>query len=218
MCAPKNDLAKLAIIGAAAYASGGTSLFATSSASTAATASATNTTILSTLANAAKVALPVIGAAGQVYSGYMNAQMLRNRANFTDYQVGVEEESFALRKVKRQRALAQQLGKQRALYGLSGVTIEGSPGDILAQTRANYAEDEFIDAYNTSQSILSKKFSSTALRSEAKTAIIGGYTNAATTLGTRGDIFTTVRNKPNVGPNSEITKTGAIRTATEGSN
>ena len=34
MCAPKNDLAKLAIIGAAAYASGGTSLFATSTATT----------------------------------------------------------------------------------------------------------------------------------------------------------------------------------------
>ena len=33
---------------------------------------------------------------------------ISNRANFTDYQVGVEEESFALRKVKRQRALAQQ--------------------------------------------------------------------------------------------------------------
>ena len=128
MCAPKNDLAKLAIIGAAAYASGGTSLFATSTATTGTVA--TNTTILQTLANAARVALPVIGAAGQVYQGYMNAQMLRNKAQFTDYQISSEKESYALRRVKRNRALAQALGKQRALYGMSGVTIEGTPGDI----------------------------------------------------------------------------------------
>ena len=196
MCAPKNDLAKLAIIGAAAYASGGTSLFATSTATTGTVA--TNTTILQTLANAARVALPVMGAAGQVYQGYMNAQMLRNKAQFTDYQISTEKESYALRRVKRNRALAQALGKQRALYGMSGVTIEGTPGDILALTRANFAEDDFIDSYNTSQSILSKKFSASALRGEAKTSIIGGYTSAAVTLvGTRGidDLLTTTTNK-----------------------
>jgi hypothetical protein len=197
MCAPKNDLAKIALVGAAAYATGGTSLFtsagtAIQSGIQAAQASST----LQTLASVAKVAAPIIGAGGSIYSGYLNAQVQRQKANFVDYQVETEKESYQLRKVRRARELRAAIGKQRALFGVAGVTLENTPGDLLAQTAANYAEDEFIDTFNTSQNILSKQMSAKALRSEAKVSVIGGYTKAATTLGNRGfmDIITTDTN------------------------
>ena len=185
MCAPKKQLIQLALIGATAYATGGTSLFATSA------ASATSASTLSTLANIARVAIPVIGAAGQVYTGYLQANMLKSQAIFTDYQATQESESYSLRKRRRARELARAIGQQRALYGVAGITLADTPGDIMSYTAANYAEDQYIDTFNTSQSILSKKFSSSQLRTEAKMAKISGWTGAAVTLGTRYDLFQT---------------------------
>ena len=187
MCAPKNDLAKIALIGAVAYATGGTSLF--SSAGTAIQSgiqAARASSTLQTLASIAKVALPVIGATGQIYSGYITAQLKNQQANFTNYEIDQKKEAFALRKVKRLRAMAQAIGKQRALYGVAGVTLQDTPSDIIGQTASTFAEDQFIDTFNTSQGILSKQFQGEMLRTEAKNSIIGGYTNAAVTLGTRG--------------------------------
>lgn len=217
MCAPKNQIAQLALVAATAYATGGSSVFASGGATAATTATTTSST-LSTLANAARIALPVLGAAGQVYSGYMQARLANQKANFLDYQAGTEREASALRKVRRNRELLRAIGKQNALYGVAGVTLEDTPGDIIALTASNYQEDQFYDDYNTAQSILSKTTSAENYRSEAKNLIIGGYTQAATTLGTRGiDNLLSIR-KVNVGRNSDITKEADIRTATEGSN
>ena len=138
------------------------------------------------MASVAKFALPVIGAGGQIYSGYVQAQLKNQQADFKGFEVTQQKEAFALRKVKRLRAMAQAIGKQRALYGVAGVTLTGTPSDVLGQTAATFAEDEFVDAFNTSQGILSKQLQGDMLRTEAKNSIIGGYTNAAVTLGTRG--------------------------------
>ena len=205
MCAPRNQLAQLALTAAVGYATGGSSLFASSAATSSGflasgaaggASLATQASTLSTLANAARIALPVIGAAGQVYSGYLQSQQALAKASFVDYQASQEIEASALRRVKRNRELARAVGKQRALYGISGVTLEDTPGDVISLTASNFAEDQYIDDFNTSQSILSKRTSADNLRRESKNLIIGGYTNAAGTLGTRGidDILTTTTN------------------------
>ena len=220
MCAPRNQLAQLALVAATAYVSGGSSLFASAGASTAATAATTATStssVLSTLANAAKIALPVLGAAGQIYSGYMQANLANQRATFLDYQAGTEREASALRKARRDRELLKAIGKQRALYGVSGVTLEDTPGDIIGLTASNFAEDQFTDDFNTAQSIISKTTSAENYRTEAKNLVIGGYTSAATTLGTRG-IDNLLTTNTVYGRDSDMTKQAGIRTATEGSN
>lgn len=187
MCAPKNDLAKIALIGAAAYATGGTSLFSSASTSIQAGIQAARaSSTLQTLVNVAKIAAPIIGAGGQIYGGYLQSQMLKNKANFVDYQVSGEKEAYSLRKVKRARALAMAIGKQRAMFGITGVSLEDTPSDLIGQTSATFAEDQFIDTFNTSQNILSKQFSAKSLRDEAKYSVFSGYTKAAVTLGTRG--------------------------------
>jgi hypothetical protein len=199
MCAPRNNLVKLAILGAAAYATGGVaagSIFSTSGGSLATAQTVNTASTLSRLATAAKYALPVIGSAGSIYGGYVQANLLRQQANMVDYSIGQDREAFALRKAKRQRELVLAIGKQRARYGLTGVTLEGSPGDVLSLTAANFAEDQYIDAFNTSGSILSKEQKKDTLNKEADYSIVGGYTKAAQYLGTRGfsDLLTTQTN------------------------
>ena len=223
MCVPRNNLARTALLGAAIYATGGaaaSSLLSTSGGSmAAATSTASTTSTLSTLANAARYVLPAISAGGQIFQGYMNANIMRQKANFVNYEIASEKSAFALRKAKKQREMIQAIGKQRALYGVTGTTLEGSPADVLGLTASNFAENIYIDSFNTSQKILGKEQQKNILESEAQASIIGGYTSAATTLGTRGfmDIITSTPSKPNIGPNSEISKISRIRTQTEGS-
>lgn len=219
MCAPTRDLAKIAAIAAVAYATGGTSLFASAPAATTAatTGTALTTTQLastslafvppvgaatttaaagfnwagmfSTLGNVAKIATPIIGAAGSIYSSQLTANALEAKANAVNFQIGVSQEAYQLRKIRRQREAAQAIGKQRALFGLTGVGIEGTPTDVLEQTSARYAEDQYYDLFNTSQNMYSKQLSAQGLRQEAEAARTGGYIKAATTLAMRGDSF-----------------------------
>ena len=209
MCAPTKDLVKIAAIAAVAYASGGSSLFASTAAagtSTATTASLASTSLaipttvagqtaatgfnlsgmFSTLSSFAKIATPVIGAAGTIYQGVMNAEMLKQKAGFVDYSITQDMEASALREIRRRRSEAEAIGKQRARYSVTGVSLEGTPTDILEETSAKFAEDQFLDDYMTSQKMYSKQISAEQLRQEAKSAQLGGVINAAVILGGRG--------------------------------
>ena len=202
MCAPKNQIAQLALVAAAAYATGGASAVAGNTAREAAiianTGAATSSgSVLATLGSFARASAPYIGAASSIYSGYLNSQMLQQKANFVDFKVGTEREAFALRKAKRTRDMLRKIGSQRALYGVSGVTIEGTPGDIIELTASNFREDQYIDAFNTSQKILGSQFSADQLRTESKVALLGGFVKAGTDIGVRGiDSLLTTETKP----------------------
>ena len=233
MCAPTKDLVKIAAIAAVAYASGGSSLFAstaaagTTTASTAAlsttslaipttvygqTAAATSS-LFSTIGTFAKFATPIIGAAGQIYSGAINANILNQKANLVDYSVLMDMETAALRKIKRQRQAAEAIGKQRARYGLTGVTLEGTPTDILEETSATFAEDQFNDDFNTSGKLYTKQLTASGLRQEAQAAQLSGYVGAVTTVANRGLLFPS---SPKA-PKSPYTTVDTGLTSTEGS-
>ena len=203
MCAPTKDLAKIAIIAGAAYATGGLSLGGTTAAtaSTAATTAGTASSafnwsgMFSTLSNAVRIAAPVIGVAGSVYGGVLQANILKSKANFVDYSITMDTEAAALRRVQRERQRRAALATQYAKFGLTGVTVEGTPTDVLAQTSAKFAEDQFIDTFNTAQGIYSKQISASQLRQEAQAAQLGGIVNAANTLAMRGF---TPKEKPSI--------------------
>lgn len=191
MCAPRNQLVKLAVVAAAAYATGGASAVAGNTAREAAIIANTGGAVssasaLTQFATLAKASAPYIGAASSIYSGYLNSQMLAQKANFVDFKIGTEREAFALRKAKRTRDMLRKIGAQRALYGVSGVTIEGTPGDIIEVTASNFREDQYIDAFNTSQKIMGNQLSADNLRTESQIAMLGGFVKAGTDIGVRG--------------------------------
>jgi hypothetical protein len=236
MCAPTRDLAKIAAIAAVAYASGGSSLFAsstTAAATSTATAANLATTSLaipttvagqtaaglnlsgmfSTIGTFAKYATPIIGAAGQIYSGVINANLLKSKANFVDYSITMDMEASALRKIRRQRLAAEAIGKQRAKFGLTGVTLEGTPTDVLEETSATFAEDQFVDDFNTSGKLYSKQITALGLRQESQAAMLSGIVGATTTIANRGLLFPSPAPKTK----SPYTAVDTGLTATEGS-
>jgi hypothetical protein len=203
MCAPRKLLPVLAI-GALAVATGGLSVGATTAAATTtstvapfaagqAGALAAQGSTLSSLSSALKVGLkyankaaPLIGAGGSVYSGQLQKSILEQQAQAFKFQAAQEEETYKLRRSKRKRALALALGRQRALYGISGVSLENTPVDVLASTASAFAEDDFYDRYETATRMASAGISANNLRLSGQQAEFGGLLNAQLTLARRG--------------------------------
>ena len=198
MCAPRKLLVPLVIGGALAVATGGLSVGATAASTTAPLAAASTTSQFSTLrslSTALKVGLkyantaaPLIGASGLIYSGQVQKGILEQQAAFSNFQASQESETYALRKDQRRRELARALGKQRALYGISGVSLENTPTDILASTARSFSEDNFYDRYGTSGRMTSAKLSAKNLSLSGEQAQLGGLLNAEMTLAQRGTI------------------------------
>ena len=214
MCAPRKALVPLIIAGGLAVATGGLSFGATAAtgASTAAAttastssaaslystitganAAATSTSTLSSLSSALKLGLkyantaaPFIGSAGLVYSGQLQKGIYEQQAAFSKYQATQEEETYQLRKDQRRRQLAIALGKQRSLYGISGVAIENTPTDVLSQTSRNFAFDDYVDKYSTAGKMTSLGLSATNLKASGRQAEFGGLLSAELTLARRG--------------------------------
>ena len=204
MCAPKKIVPLLAV-GALAYATGGLSVGATSAATTSTTAATTGavvsdaaffasqSTTLSSLSTAlqtglkyANTAAPLIGASGLVYSGQIQKSIFEQQAMASMYGASQEEETYKLRSDQRKRELARALGKQRALYGISGVSLADTPTDVLASTSRAFAEDDFYDRYGTASRIMSAGISADNLRASGEQAELGGLLNAELTLARRG--------------------------------
>ena len=202
MCAPRKLLIPLAIGGALAVATGGLSIGTTTAATKPAVTPATlfpqlstQTSTLKSLSSALKLGLkyantaaPLIGAGGLVYSGQIQKSILEQQAAFSAFQSAQESETYSLRKDQRRRRLAIALGKQRALYGITGVRLEETPTDILSSTARSFAEDDFYDRYGTSGRIVSAGLSAENLRASGGQAELGGLLSAELTLARRGII------------------------------
>ena len=191
MCAPTKDIAKIAIAGAAIYATGGAALSAMTttaggSLATAATTASTTSSLFSTLGSVIRVAAPIVGTVGSVYSGYLQSEMLKSKAGMIDYSIYQEAEASAMRKAERKRDMRRAVDAQKAKYLQQGITLEGTATDVLGETSAKFAEAQFYDDFNTAQKITSKQISADQLRTEAQAAQLGGIINAATVLSLRG--------------------------------
>ena len=191
MCAPTKDLAKIAIAGAAIYATGGAALSAMTttaggSLATTATTASTTGSLFSTLGSFIRTAAPIVGTVGSVYSGYLQSEMLKSKAGMIDYSIYQEAEASAMRKAERKRDMRRAVDAQKAKYLQQGITLEGTATDVLGETSAKFAEAQFYDDFNTAQKITSKQISADQLRTEAQAAQLGGIINAATTLSLRG--------------------------------
>ena len=193
MCAPRKILIPLAIGGALAIATGGTSTLVTSTALKAPLVGIRQSTTLKSLSTALKIGLkyantaaPLIGAGGLVYSGQLQKGILEQQAAFAQFQSSQETETYKLRQNQRRRELARALGKQRALYGISGVSLQDTPTDIFASTARSFAEDDFYDRYGSAGRIVSAGISARNLRASGQQAELGGLLSAELTLARRG--------------------------------
>lgn len=121
---------------------------------------------LPVISSAVADALPVISAIAtvgglgmSVMGGVAQAQQQREaykaQSQAARYNQSVAEanaqavEAAAALEEQRSRKKAQQLlGSQTAAYGKAGVTLEGTPLEVMAQTAADVEEDILINRYN----------------------------------------------------------------------
>ena len=91
-------------------------------------------------------ALPVIGTAVTV-----GAQIMQGMAQADAYEANADAVRAAgkFEKYKLRRAQEQMTSKQRALYAKSGVSMEGSPLEVMADSYAQYELDIAVNKYNT---------------------------------------------------------------------
>lgn len=92
------------------------------------------------------IAGTVMSAVGAISSGQQQAAAADNAAQWADYNARRETTEAQANAAEARRTGLMRLGAARAAVGASGVLMEGSPGDAIAQS----AEDVELDA----QSIL----------------------------------------------------------------
>ncbi|MBD1210596.1 MAG: hypothetical protein H9535_19365 [Ignavibacteria bacterium] len=73
----------------------------------------------------------------------------RSQRDMIEQMQGTERVSRTLRTQDRNRKRDQMIGQQAAMFGASGVTLEGSPMAVMADTSAEVAREQFNDDFNS---------------------------------------------------------------------
>jgi hypothetical protein len=132
-------------------------------------------------------AIPIaISAASTLFSiGAQQSQAKRQQAMY-DRQAQVTTTENALQAEDRQRRLATQISKQRALYGASGVEIDGSPADVIEDTAGKFAREQYNADFNAETKIGSYQVSGDNAQADANAKSVGTLFNFASTTAKRG--------------------------------
>lgn len=134
------------------------------------------------MAEAAMLIGPAISAIGQIREGeaansaaQYNAQVAEQNAQTTLAQSAEEE--------RRLRVMARkQIGDARANYGASGVSLEGSPLDVLEESAATAELDALTVRYGGQQKAQAYRNEAKLERFRGKNSKTSGYLSAAGTL------------------------------------
>lgn len=112
---------------------------------------------------------------GQAKAYEFNANVADQNSNRALFQSAQEE--------RQQRIQArQQIGQMRADYGASGVTMEGSPMDVLAESVANAEMDALNIRYGGQVKAANFRNEATMNRYAASQSRSAGYYGAASSL------------------------------------
>jgi hypothetical protein len=133
------------------------------------------------------IAIPlIIGAVAAAYSANASYQQGKAAAQMYANEAATTNDVFALQQanIQRQSVLAQ--GKAAALYSASGVTLDGSPTDVLGQTAGNYERTKFDANFVSQAQATSEMDSSRNALYQGKSQAIGtllNYTASAARMG-----------------------------------
>jgi len=109
-----------------------------------------------------------VSAAGAIYAGMAQAAQYEAQAEAVAAQGRFE-------KYKLRKAQEAMTSKQRALYAKAGVSLEGSPLNVIADTYAQYEMDIAVNKYNTESKVASLEAAATSSR-------VSGFLQAGGTM------------------------------------
>ncbi|MCM8784562.1 MAG: hypothetical protein NC818_07375 [Candidatus Omnitrophica bacterium] len=134
--------------------------------------------------------LIVAGAGMEIASQYQQARAYQEQAEYNarvaELQAQQVERAQKLEEYRLNRAKEALLGKQRALYAKAGVSLEGSPLEVLADTEAQYQLDLSVSRYNADVQKRRLGYEAGYQRYAGKQYMRAGYLGMGTTLLTTG--------------------------------
>jgi hypothetical protein len=139
---------------------------------------------------AAGVAIAAIGAGTtaytQVQQGHNQAANAKYNAKLASRNAKIAQESAEYEARQKRRETARLIGRQRALYGKAGVTMEGSPLEVIQETAAQGEMDALMIERRYTQQATAYKSQAELARTRTEIAKRRGYWGAGSTLLTSG--------------------------------
>jgi hypothetical protein len=126
------------------------------------------------LASVASTINTVGGAMGSVASGISQSRAYGQQAGYIKAQSAIAKEEATLAMIQKQREINQYQAEQKMAYLKSGVTLEGSPLIMLAETRRLGQEE--LDAMARRATAIDALYSVQAsqARQSGRAALVGG--------------------------------------------
>lgn len=124
----------------------------------------------------------VVGAAGSVMSGMMAAQASQQQAQAYERQAALERQQAAYNADQQQHKAIKLLSSQRAAFLGAGVSLAGTPTDVIVDTTQQTDLDVQAIKYNGEIKAQNFEMQARALRTKAEGQQIGGFFGALSPL------------------------------------
>ena len=141
---------------------------------------------VTSIGSALATAAPYIAAAGTVYSAYQNVQMGNQQAAITEFQAEQDMAAYEERMAERKRRLRRTVGTQRTLYGASGVSMEGTPTDVFADTAKEFGYEDYADRFDVVNNQFTSRMEADAYRRSGRQRAFGNLLDLGTAYALRG--------------------------------
>lgn len=154
----------------------------------------------------------VIAAAGTAINVKQQMDQAEFEQDLIEQQIEAEKTASALRREDRQRRLRRTIAEQKVLFGASGTEIDA---EVLAETGAEFAREQFADDFNLNRSILNQEASIANIESSKDNAITQGVIDfgisSVSTLNSSGALKATTQQTEAVTGGAGLTGVGLER-------
>lgn len=127
--------------------------------------------------------LPLIGAAisavGTIASAAAQSASYKAQAQYAERQSQMALQQGAYESGRMRDRTTRQIANMRAQYLSSGIALEGSPADVIADSATQASLDEQAVKYSAQVRSDNYAFEGRLARANAKSAMMGGFLGAA---------------------------------------
>jgi hypothetical protein len=130
------------------------------------------------------IASTAVAAGGQLFNGMQQQQAYQQQAAFSERQATMEGQRGAYESARTREQNDRKLAAMRGSYLSSGIALEGSPSEVIADSADQASLDEQAIRYGARVRAGNLQFEARQARSNAGTAMMGAVLGAVgTTLG-----------------------------------
>tara|TARA_B100000029_G_scaffold117531_2_gene110733 strand:- start:1643 stop:2182 length:540 start_codon:yes stop_codon:yes gene_type:complete len=153
----------------------------------------------------------LIATAGTLYSMQQNVALGNRQAALSSFQADQTERAYLERKEQRRKQLRRVVGTQRALYSSSGVSLEGTPLDVFADTAREFAYEDWADKFDSYANVVSKRYEASIYKQSGRQRAFGNLLDLSLAGMRRGTVPSTNKLEPFTANIMDIDQAGRIR-------